>query len=65
MPISAKVFIRQRVARLGQGSQQEGYRTIIALRSGHRAYFFSDFPRVRWQTSMALRCLIGKLSAPT
>ena len=39
-----KGLIKQRVARTGQG-RSGGYRTIIALRSGHRAFFLFGFAK--------------------
>ncbi len=44
MPISAAGFIKQRVARAGQG-KRGGYRTVIAYRRGDRAIFLLGFAK--------------------
>jgi hypothetical protein len=36
--------VKQRIARLGQG-KSKGYRTIILLREGHRAFFVYGFAK--------------------
>jgi len=36
--------LKQRIARLGQG-KSKGYRTIILLREGHRAFFVYGFAK--------------------
>jgi len=44
MPISAAGFIKQRVARSGQG-RSGGYRMLVAYREGDRAVFLYAFAK--------------------
>ncbi len=44
MPILARAFIKQRVARPGEG-RRGGYRTIVAYRNNERAVFLFGFAK--------------------
>jgi hypothetical protein len=48
-------LIKQRVSRKGQG-KSGGYRTIIALRAGDRAFSSTASPRMTGATLLTMNC---------